>query len=280
MNDFTNNVAVITGAASGIGRNLAIELAQRGCILELADLNMTGLIETQKLLAPYQVRCRVHQLDVANQQQFEALAKDVFEQHGQVNMLFNNAGVTLIDTVENQSLENFHWLMNINFWGVVHGCRAFLPYLTLAKQSYIVNVSSLFGLLSMPLQSAYNASKFAVRGYTESLRTEMKGSNVSVSCVHPGGIKTAIASNAKVSANASTISKDQMLADFEKAARTSAYEAARIIIRGMENQQRRILVGSDAKVMDFIVRVFPALYSKIFGFEKNVIAKRKARLAK
>ena len=274
MKDFNNKVAVITGGASGIGRALALNLSKRGVRIVLADKNMVGLLETQKMIIELDGISSIHELDVSDPKAFQVLADEVESIYGQVHMLFNNAGVSLIDRATDQSLEDFHWLMNINFWGVVHGCKAFLPKLQQADEAIIVNVSSLFGLLALPLQSAYNASKFAVRGYTEALRIEMCGTSVLVSCVHPGGIKTDITKNAKVKEGVIDVSQKQLNQDFDKQAKTTADQAAEIIVRGIQKQQRRILVGNDAKILDFLVRLFPAKYSKIFGFEKSVEKKR------
>jgi short-subunit dehydrogenase len=274
MKDFKNKVAVITGAASGIGRALAINLSKRGANVVLADKNMKGLAETQKMIIALDGVASIHELDVSDADAFQSLAVEVESIYGQVHMLFNNAGVSLIDRASEQSLEDFHWLMNINFWGVVHGCKAFLPQLQKTDEAVIVNVSSLFGLLALPLQSAYNASKFAVRGYTEALRIEMCGTSVQVSCVHPGGIKTDITKNAKVKEGAMDVSQEQLNRDFDKQAKTTAEQAAEVIINGIEKQKRRILIGPDAKILDFMVRLFPARYSKLFGFEKGVINKR------
>jgi short-subunit dehydrogenase len=274
MKDFNNKVAVITGGASGIGRALALNLSKRGARIVLADKNMVGLLETQKMIIELDGISSIHELDVSDPDAFQVLADKVESIYGQVHMLFNNAGVSLIDRATEQSLEDFHWLMNINFWGVVHGCKAFLPKLQQADEAIIVNVSSLFGLLALPLQSAYNASKFAVRGYTEALRIEMRGTSVQVSCVHPGGIKTDITKNAKVKEGVIDVSQKQLNQDFDKQAKTTADQAAEIIVRGIQKQQRRILVGNDAKILDFLVRLFPAKYSKIFGFEKSVEKKR------
>lgn len=271
---FNGNVAVITGAASGIGKSLALKLAAMGCNLALADKDLSGLLEVQKLTQNLDANTIIKVLDVADNNDVTLFAEQVFEQFSRVDMLFNNAGVSLIDSVENQSLEDFHWLMNINFWGVVHGTNAFLPYLKQSKSAHIVNVSSLFGLLSLPLQSAYNASKFAVRGFTESLKMEMAGSSVSVHCVHPGGIKTNITNSAKVSTP--HVSKSAILEGFNKQAKTTADQAATDIINGVLKNKRRILVGNDAKLLDKIVRWFPATYEKILGFEKGVIANRQA----
>jgi short-subunit dehydrogenase len=272
MKQYSENVAVITGAASGIGQALATNLAERGCHLALADRDFVGLEKLKLELEQRGIQCLIQNLDVADNQGLIDFAQQVHGQFGRVDMLFNNAGVSLIDSVENQSLEDFHWLMNINFWGVVHGTHAFLPYLKASPSANIVNVSSLFGLLSLPLQSAYNSSKFAVRGFTEALKMEMAGSNVAVHCVHPGGIKTNITNNAKVTTP--LVAKSQILADFNKQAKTTAEEAADIILAGIEDNKRRILVGEDAKLLDGIVREFPDTYEDILGFEKGVIKKR------
>lgn len=279
MKDFTDKVAIVTGAASGIGRALSCQLAQRGCILVLADKDMAGLTSTLAKVAEYGHACSIHELDVSDASQFEQLAHEVQARYGQADLLFNNAGVSLVDSVSAQSLSDFHWLMNINFWGVVHGVKAFLPLLKQSPEAHIVNVSSLFGLLSLPLQSAYNASKFAVRGYTESLKMEMAGSHISVSCVHPGGISTDITKNAKVGEKALDVPKSQLIDDFAKQAKTTPEEAAKIILAGVMKQQRRILVGKDAWVLDKIVRFFPSSYEKVLGFEKKVVARFKQRQA-
>jgi len=217
----------------------------------------------------------VHQLDVADRLAVEAFAAEVVQTHGAVHAIFNNAGVTVVDSVENQSYEDFSWLMNINFWGVVYCTRAFLPYLKQVDEAHIINISSVFGLLSMPMQSAYNSSKFAVRGFTESLKMEMAGSHIQVSCVHPGGIKTSIARNSRM--NEKTLggtTPEKMTTDFETMARTTAEQAAAVILKGVSKNKRRILVGTDAKIMSLITRLFPGSYEKIMGIEKGV---RKAK---
>lgn len=273
MMHYQGSVAVVTGAASGIGKALALKLATKGCHLALADKDLHSLETLKQQIEVLGVECFIANLDVSDNLGFATFAKQVNEKFNRVDMLFNNAGVSLIDSVENQSLDDFHWLMNINFWGVVHGTNAFLPYLKASPAGHIVNISSLFGLLSLPLQSAYNASKYAVRGFTEALKMEMAGSNLSVHCVHPGGIKTNITNNAKVSTNA--IPKSQLIADFNKQAKTTSEQAANIILLGIEKKQRRILVGGDAKLLDRIARWFPSSYEKLLGFEKGVIKKRK-----
>jgi short-subunit dehydrogenase len=276
MKQYKDCVAVITGAASGIGKALAITLADRGCHLALADTDMQGLQSLQQELRSLGTECLIAQLDVSDDLAFVAFAQQVYDRFARIDMLFNNAGVSLIDSVENQKLEDFHWLMNINFWGVVHGTNACLPYLKASPSAHIVNVSSLFGLLSLPLQSAYNASKYAVKGFSEALKMEMAGSNVAVHCVHPGGIKTNIANNAKISTTA--VPKSQILADFNKQAKTTATQAAAIILQGIDKKRRRILVGPDAKLLDLISRWFPSTYEKILGFEKAVLNNRKKNL--
>ena len=278
MMQYRGTVAVVTGAASGIGKALAIKLAEQGCHLALADKDIVGLEKLQQQIEDLGVECFVADLDVSDNPAFIVFAKQVNDKFSCIDMLFNNAGVSLIDSVENQTLEDFHWIMNINFWGVVHGTNAFLPYLKASPSAHIVNISSIFGLLSLPLQSAYNASKYAVRGFTEALKMEMAGSNIAVHCVHPGGIKTNITNNAKVSTNA--IPKSQLIVDFNKQAKTTAEQAADIILAGIEKKQRRILVGGDAKILDRIARWFPSSYEKLLGFEKGVINKRKELLNK
>jgi butyryl-CoA dehydrogenase len=278
MKHYNEQVAVVTGAASGIGKALAIKLAEKGCHLALADKDMHGLETLQTQIEAMGVECFIVSLDVADNDAFIEFAQQTNDKFNRIDMLFNNAGVSLIDSVEKQTLEDFHWLMNINFWGVVHGTNAFLPYLKVSPSAHIVNISSLFGLLSLPLQSAYNSSKYAVRGFTEALKMEMAGSNLAVHCVHPGGIKTNITNNAKVATD--TIAKSQLIADFNKLAKTTAEKAADIILAGIEKKQRRILVGGDAKLLDRISRWFPSSYEKILGFEKGILNKRKELLNK
>ena len=273
MSYFQGKVAVITGAASGIGKALALKLAEQGCNLALADRDMEGLIAVRTKIMEFDVKCIAEDFDVSNKEAFISFAESVNSEFSSVDMLFNNAGVTLIDSVKDQSFEDFHWIMNINFWGVVYGSHAFLPFLQKSPQAHLVNVSSVFGLLSLPGQSAYNSSKFAVRGFTEALKMEMAGTNVSVHCVHPGGIKTNISNNAKVTSK--SISKSQNVENFNKLAKTTPEEAADVILQGVEKNKRRILIGKDAKLLDRIVRWFPATYEKLLGFEKGVLASRK-----
>lgn len=200
MKSFEGRVAAITGAGSGIGRALAEQLAGHGAHLALSDIDDTGLAETVRRCEGRGVKVTSAHLDVADRAAVDAWAEAVAAEHGKVNLIFNNAGVALGATVEDMSIEDMTWLMNINFWGVVYGTKAFLPHLKAAGEGHIVNISSVFGLISIPTQSAYNAAKFAVRGFTDSLRIELDAMNCGVSCttVHPGGIKTNIARNARM----------------------------------------------------------------------------------
>lgn len=268
MKQFENKVAAITGAGSGIGRELAIQLATAGCHLALSDINEAGLAETRKLAeATGDVRVTTQKLDVADREAVFAWAERVVADHGQVNLIFNNAGVALGATVEGMAIGDFEWLMNINFWGVVHGTQAFLPHLKASGEGHIVNISSLFGLLAVPSQSAYNAAKYAVRGFTESLRQEldMTDCGVSATTVHPGGIKTAIARSARQDASIRALGLDESTAgkDFEKNFITTADKAARIILRAVRRDSRRVLVGPDAVVLDKMQRLMPTLYQRL-----------------
>ena len=268
MKNFQNKVAAITGAGSGIGRGLAIALAEAGCHLALSDINEAGLAETKQLAeGAGNGRVTTTRLDVADREAVLAWAEQVVADHGRVNLIFNNAGVALGATVEGMAIADFEWLMSINFWGVVHGTQAFLPHLKASGEGHIVNISSLFGLLAVPSQSAYNAAKFAVRGFTESLRQEldMLDCGVSATCVHPGGIKTAIARSARQDASIRSLGLDEATAgkDFEKHFITTADKAARIILRAVRRDSRRALVGPDAVLLDKVQRLMPSLYQRL-----------------
>jgi NAD(P)-dependent dehydrogenase (short-subunit alcohol dehydrogenase family) len=267
MQHFTGRVAAITGAGSGIGRALANALARQEAHLSLSDLDDAGLAETVAQCEGFGVKITSQTLDVADRDAVYAWADRVAADHGRVNLIFNNAGVALRATVESMSYEDFEWLMNINFWGVVHGSKAFLPHLKESGQGHIVNLSSVFGLISVPTQSAYNASKFAVRGFTDSLRMELKieGANVSATTIHPGGIKTNIARNARMDASVSDIGGDPQTAvrDFERAFITSPEAAAARILSAVRRDRRRALIGPDAKVIDLVSRLPATLYQSV-----------------
>ncbi len=269
MKSFKNKVAAITGAASGIGRALALELAGRGCHLALSDIDEEELQETARKASGVGVRVTSVRVDVADREAVYAWAEQVVSEHGKVNLIVNNAGVALGSTVEKMSYGDFEWLMGVNFWGVVHGTKAFLPHLKATGDGHIVNISSVFGLAGIPSQSAYNSAKFAVRGFTESLREEldMLGYGVSASSVHPGGIKTNIARAARMDESIRDLGLGAEGLDtrevFEKSFITTAESAARTIVEGVKRNQRRILVGPDARVYDWMVRLLPSAYQRI-----------------
>lgn len=260
-----NSVAVVTGAASGIGRALAARLAREEISgLAICDVNEQGLEQTARFaVAKSGVKVSRHAVNVADRAEMQKFADAVLNEHGRVTHLFNNAGVGLLGTFEQISLEDFEWLMNINFWGVVYGCKIFLPILREQEKSHIVNISSVFGLVAPPEQTAYCSSKFAVRGFTESLRHELEDTNVRVSSVHPGGIKTEIARNSRLGAGAPEEYKEQGAKFFDKVAKTSAEEAAEAIVRGVKRENPRILIGKDAHAINYIHRIFPKSYLKI-----------------
>lgn len=267
MKDFKGKVAAITGAGSGMGRELAIELAARGCHLALSDVNEAGLAETVELVSKAGVNVTSQVVDVADKAAVFAWADQVAKDHGAVNLIFNNAGVALGATIDGMEYDDLEWLMNINYWGVVHGTKAFLPYLKQSGEGHIVNTSSIFGLIGVPSQSAYNSAKFAVRGFTEALRMEldMAGCGVSATSVHPGGIKTNIARAARMDKSVGDIGLDREKAavKFEKNFITTANSAARTIIKAVEKNKRRVLVGPDAYVVDLLVRLMPTTYQRI-----------------
>ena len=263
MQSFERRVAVVTGAASGIGRALAVALAKEGAELALCDVNEEGLKETEDRARGAGAKVTTARLDVADRAAVHAYAEGVAEAHGRVNLVVNNAGVALEASVEEMSYEDLDWLMGINFWGVVHGTKAFLPHLKAAGEGHVVNVSSVFGLIAVPTQSAYNAAKFAVRGFTEALREELEieACGVSATCVHPGGIRTDIVRNARLgSTGPLRRTRDELVIEFDRMARTSADDAARIILDGVRRNQRRVLIGTDAWIIDRTQRWAPTGY--------------------
>lgn len=266
--EFKGSVVAITGAASGIGRGLAVDLSRRGAHLALSDVDAAGLAQTVALCEGRQVKVTSHTVDVADRDAVFAWAADAAEAHGGVNMIVNNAGVALSASAEAQSIEDFEWLIGINFWGVVHGTQAFLPHLKEAQWGHVVNISSVFGLMAIPTQSAYNAAKFGVRGYTDALRIELEieRSTVSATTIHPGGIKTNIARNGRLDESMVSLGSDPTAAvdDFEKLARTTPAKAAAQILKAVERNRRRALIGPDAKLFDLVSRLPAAVSQRLF----------------
>ena len=270
MKSFKNKVAAITGAASGMGRTLAVELARRGCHLALSDVNEADLAKTAELAGAHGVKVTIAKLDVANRDAVFAWADQVAKDHGRVNLIFNNAGVALTAPAESVKISDFEWIMGINFWGVIHGTQAFMPHLKASGDGHVINTSSLFGLMAVPTQGTYNASKFAVRGFTEALRMELDmqvGCGVSATCVHPGGIATNIAMAGKIDPAMAKITGVSEEAQKRRANKlinvTTAESAALQILEAVENNQRRVLVGPDAKRLDKLVRLLGSWYQPL-----------------
>ncbi len=258
--------AAITGAASGIGRALALELAQRGCDLALADRDEAGLKALAAEIGQGQSQGRkvsVHRLDVGEPAQIGEFAQAATAAHPTLNILINNAGVALLGSFEEIDQAQMDWLFNINFWGVVHGTRAFLPHLKTQPEAHIVNLSSIFGIIAPPGQAAYAAAKFAVRGFSESLRHELAAakSEVRLSVAHPGGVATSIVRNSRTGTGVTdNARRAQSIERFDKAARTTPKQAALRIIKGIERNEPRILIGNDARFMDILQRLRPGTY--------------------
>src|SRR5688500_3247592 len=246
MRELEQSVAVITGAANGIGRALAARLAGEGAGLCLADINKGALDVVADDLRAKGCNVSAHVVDVADRQQVDALCRNTVEHFGRADLLINNAGVALCGDVEEVSLADIEWLMGINFWGTVYGVKYFLPILKQQKKAYIVNLSSVFGMIAPPGEDAYAASKFAVRGFTEALKHELAGTNVHVSSVHPGGIRTGIAKSSRLGEGADPAKREQDAAKFDILARTTPERAANRIVSGMLRGEARILIGSDA----------------------------------
>jgi NAD(P)-dependent dehydrogenase (short-subunit alcohol dehydrogenase family) len=275
--NLNGRVAVITGAGSGIGRAIALCLARRGCHLALADIDEPGLARTQALAkalgqaqaqAPANstgLRVSAHHLDVANREAVGALPAVVLEAQGRVDLLVNNAGVALAGNFELVSEADFEWLMEINFYGVVRMTRAFLPALRASDDACIVNISSVFGLISPPGQSAYSASKFAVRGFSNALRHELAGTRVAVSVVHPGGVATSIARNARIAPGVPADELRHRLELAEQLLRMPPEKAGEIIVRGVEKRRPRILVGRDALMVSLLERLVPVGYWRVLA---------------
>ncbi len=255
-----DKTAVVTGAAGGIGRATAISLAKRGCHVAIADINAEGLNETARLLAAYPVIVSSHILDVSDAEAIKAFPAKVLAEHSGVDILVNNAGVTTGGTFEQVSEEDFEWVLNINFWGVVRMTRAFLPILKNSADAQLVNISSIFGIIAPPGQTPYVASKFAVRGFSQSLRHELMDTNVGVTVVHPGGIATSIADNARLPAGASEEVIAEGRAESKKVLTLSPEIAGETLVNAIIKRKPRLLIGKDAKFVSVLERLKPVFY--------------------
>lgn len=263
MEGFDGKVAVVTGAGSGIGQALAIELGRSGAKLAISDVDTDGLAATEERLNAIGAPVKVDRLDVTEREAFQLYADAVNDHYGIVNQIYNNAGISFMGSIEASEFKDIERVMDVDYWGVVNGTKVFLPHLIASGDGHVINVSSVFGLLAVPGQGAYNAAKFAVRGFTEALRQEMivAGHPVKVTCVHPGGIKTAIARN---SAAVEGVDQEALAKYFDKKlASTSAQKAARVILDGVRKNKARVLVGNDAKALDLLARVTGSGYQRL-----------------
>jgi NAD(P)-dependent dehydrogenase (short-subunit alcohol dehydrogenase family) len=264
MEGFAGKVAVVTGAGSGIGQALALELGRSGASLAISDVDLEGLASTEEQLKAIGAPVRSDRLDVTEREAFQLYADHINEHYGKVNQIYNNAGIAFTGDVEVTQFKEIEKVMDVDFWGVVNGTKAFLPHLIASGDGNVVNISSLFGLMAMPGQAAYNAAKFAVRGFTESLAQEMvlNGHPVRVTSVHPGGIRTAIARN---SLAAEGVNAEKVASLFDKRlASTSPRRAAEIILDGVRKNKTRVLVGRDATILDALVRISGPGYQRLF----------------
>lgn len=270
MSSFNGKVAIVTGAASGIGRELSIRLSGEGCVLIAADYDKKNLDETVSMIKGAGGKAFGYKLDISDNRQVVKFAADVKKKHGSIDILINNAGVTLFGKFDDFSFKDFEWIVNINFWGGIYMTKAFLPEIKNKNDSYLVNVASIFGVIGIGNQSAYCATKFGLRGFTEALQDELHAFPVNVISVIPGGIKTNIARNARFIKEGAVIKDTEKLAKrFDKISKTTAAEAAQTIIDGMKRKKLRIRIGSDARFLDRLQRLMPVKYNrvvaKIFG---------------
>lgn len=268
MDSFQNKICVVTGAASGIGRATAQLLGTHGAIVIATDVNSAGLKETASLIKEAGGQCETHLVDVADRDAVFALAEKVEKKHGAADLVLNNAGVAQIASVPDLTMDDFQFVMDIDFWGVVHGTQAFLPAMIEHNSGHIANVSSIFGLIGVPRQAAYNSAKFAVLGFTEALRQDLRESDVNVSCIHPGGIDTNIVRNARFLQGPDLETRKREAADsFSAMVQTTPARAAEVILEGVRKKKARILIGRDARFVDRIRRLFPGSYERFLPFE-------------
>lgn len=267
MYSLKDRVAVITGAASGIGQNLAVHLAQRGCQLALVDINETGLEDTAVQAARSGCRVSTHVVDVAKRDQMERLPEEIMDRHPHIDILVNNAGVSLAGPFESYSIDDLEWILGINVWGTIYGCKFFIPHLRQRGTGAIVNISSDFGMLGLPGKTAYCTTKFAIRGLSEALRAELWGSGITVICVYPGAVDTGLIRNSR----AADLHKRDIEAQFVSRRGIPINAVSRQIVMGIERGKARTLIGSDRVVIDWMARLFPGLTATLIGrFHKRL----------
>ncbi len=263
MGGFAGKVAAVTGAGSGIGQALATELARRGAMLAISDVDADGLARTERQIRDIGAHVRSDRLDVTEREAVLSYADTLAGHFGKVNQIYNNAGIAFFGDVEVTAFKDIERVMDVDYWGVVNGTKAFLPHLIASGDGHVVNISSMYGLFAVQGQSAYNSAKFAVRGFTEALRQEMIVADhpVKVTCVHPGYINTPLIQNASA---ATGLDKTALAAIFDKVAITSPQRAASTILRAVAANRARVLPGADAKLFDAIVRVAGSGYMRVF----------------
>jgi len=275
MKNLRDKVAAITGAASGIGQALAVNLGKEGCHLALSDIDREGLEKTMRMVEGSKIKVSSHIIDVADRNQVYGYADDVIKQHGRVDMIINNAGVAVAESLEEVTYKDFEWVMNIDFWGPVYGTKAFLPYLRRQPEGHIVNISSINGMIPFPHNGPYNSAKFALRGFNKTLIQELRGSSIHITSVHPGAVKTNITRNLRFYKHVDqNVNHTELIDGFDKLAQTTADGAARIIIMGIKQNKKRLLVGTDARIMDFMSRMFPVFTTVLTGmFTRRAISR-------
>lgn len=264
MRGFEGKVAVVTGAGSGIGQALAIELARSGTSVAISDIDPAGLGRTEQQIKAIGAPVKADLLNVAEREEFVNYAERVNQHFGRVNQVYNNAGITFFGDIEVSQFAEIERVMDVDFWGAVNGTKAFLPYLIASGDGHVINVSSAFGVFAVPYQAAYSAAKFAVRGFTEALHQEMAlaGRPVKVTTVYPGGVKTSFISNMTA---AEGVGEIDLVKSFDKRAwSTSPQKAARIILRGVRANRARVLIGPDMKILDLVVRIIGPHYQRVF----------------
>jgi len=262
MREFVGKVAAVTGAGSGIGQALAIELAHAGAKLAISDIDAEGLAHTEERLRAIRAPVKADLLDVSEQEAFVAYAENVNDHFGKVNQIYNNAGISFVGDVEISQFKEIEWVMGINFWGVVNGTKAFLPHLIASGDGHVINVSSAFGLFSVPSTAAYSSAKFAVRGFSEALYQEMAlaGHPVGVTTVYPGGVKTSFIKNMTA---AEALGAVDLAKTYDKRLwATSPRKAAQVILKGVRKNRPRVLIGPDTKVLDLLVRATGSSYQR------------------